>query len=145
MQTIPCLKEVPSDTINTPFTFVYGSVRCTTARQERSELERASRSLYLPRSLVAAAVWHLPPFDRARRVEVIVLNNSVAMAPLEEALLERVRAGMRGLKAPGHYDKVFKEECMYSFDTPFSPGGLYVNLKTFQVLKALRVGSKGRC
>ena len=55
------------------------------------------------------------------------------MAPVDEALLDRVRQGMRGLKAPGHYDKVYKEECMYSFDTPFSPGGLYVNLKTFQV------------
>lgn len=55
------------------------------------------------------------------------------MAPVDEALLDRVRQGMRGLKAPGHYDKVYKEECMYSFDTPFSPGGLYVNLRTFQV------------
>lgn len=55
------------------------------------------------------------------------------MAPLDEALLDRVRAGMRGLKPPGHYDKVYKEECMFSFDSPFSPGGLYVNLKTFQV------------
>jgi hypothetical protein len=51
---------------------------------------------------------------------------------LDEALLSRVRAGMRGLKAPGHYDKVFKDECMFSFDTPESPGGLYVNLATFQ-------------
>ncbi|KAI8465117.1 MAG: hypothetical protein J3K34DRAFT_473698, partial [Monoraphidium minutum] len=62
------------------------------------------------------------------------------MAPLDEALLDRVRAGMRGLMAPGHYDKVYKEECVYSFDTPFSPGGLYVNLKTFQGFGADYVG-----
>ena len=50
-----------------------------------------------------------------------------------EEPLARVRAAMRGLKAPGHYDKVYKEECMYSFDTPESPGGLFVNLRTWQV------------
>jgi len=65
------------------------------------------------------------------------------MAPVEEAVLDLVRAGMRGLKAPGHYDKVFKEECMYSFDTPFSPGGLYVNLKTFQVRLAVHCAAVG--
>jgi ubiquitin carboxyl-terminal hydrolase 5/13 len=53
--------------------------------------------------------------------------------PIDEALLDRVRAGMRGLRAPGHHDRVYKEECVFSFDTPYSPGGLYVNLKTFQV------------
>eukprot|EP00435_Cladocopium_sp_Y103_P032596 s601_g8.t1 len=31
---------------------------------------------------------------------------------------------MIGLKAPQHYDKVFKDECIYTFDTPFSEGGL---------------------
>jgi hypothetical protein len=55
------------------------------------------------------------------------------MDTVDEAVLDLVRAGMRGLKAPGHHDKVYKEECMYTFDTPFSSGGLYVNLKTFQV------------
>ena len=39
-------------------------------------------------------------------------------------------------KAPGHYDKVFKDECMFSFDTPFSPEGLYVNLHTWQAFGA---------
>ncbi|WIA38801.1 hypothetical protein OEZ86_002085 [Tetradesmus obliquus] len=49
-----------------------------------------------------------------------------------EDVLDKVRAGMRGLQAPGHFDKVYKNECMYSYDTPESPGGLYVNLKTWQ-------------
>lgn len=43
-----------------------------------------------------------------------------------------VRALMAGLRAPEHYDKVFKDECVFTFDTPFSDGGLAVNLRTFQ-------------
>lgn len=56
-----------------------------------------------------------------------------SMTAVPEEVLDKVRAGMRGLQPPGHYDKVYKDECMYSFDTPESPGGLYVNLKSFQV------------
>ncbi len=52
---------------------------------------------------------------------------------MNEDTLTAVRAGMRGLKPPGHYEKVFKDECMFSFDSPESPGGIYINLKTFQV------------
>jgi ubiquitin carboxyl-terminal hydrolase 5/13 len=52
---------------------------------------------------------------------------------VSEELLDRVRKGMQGLKPPGHYDKVYKEECMFSFESPESPGGLYINLKTYQV------------
>lgn len=55
------------------------------------------------------------------------------MSVVPEELLHRVRAGMRGLQPPGHYDKVYKDECMYSFDTPESPGGLFVNLRSYQV------------
>jgi ubiquitin carboxyl-terminal hydrolase 5/13 len=55
------------------------------------------------------------------------------MAAVCEEVLDKVRAGMRGLKPPGHYDKVYKEECMFSYQTPEAPGGLYVNLKTFMV------------
>ena len=32
----------------------------------------------------------------------------------------------------GAYDKVYNDECMLSFDTPFSPDGLYVSLSSFQ-------------
>ena len=53
--------------------------------------------------------------------------------PPDAATLDAVRAGMAGLSPPGHYDRVYKDECMYSFDTPESPGGLYINLNTFQV------------
>jgi len=51
--------------------------------------------------------------------------------PVSEALLDQVRAGMRGLTAATAYDKVYNDECVLSFDTPLSPGGLYVSLRTF--------------
>lgn len=35
-------------------------------------------------------------------------------------------------KVPSHYDKVFKDECMFCFCTALSEGGLYINLATFQ-------------
>jgi len=53
-----------------------------------------------------------------------------------EASIEKIRSVMSGVKAPQHYDKVFKDECVFSFDTPFSEGGLAVNLKTWQGLGA---------
>lgn len=56
---------------------------------------------------------------------------------VSEAVLDAVRAGMRGLQPPKHFDKVYKDECMFSFDTPESPGGLFVNLKTYQVQQTL--------
>eukprot|EP00197_Chlamydomonas_leiostraca_P007360 CAMPEP_0202873002 /NCGR_PEP_ID=MMETSP1391-20130828/22444_1 /ASSEMBLY_ACC=CAM_ASM_000867 /TAXON_ID=1034604 /ORGANISM="Chlamydomonas leiostraca, Strain SAG 11-49" /LENGTH=99 /DNA_ID=CAMNT_0049554155 /DNA_START=51 /DNA_END=347 /DNA_ORIENTATION=+ len=52
--------------------------------------------------------------------------------PLDEATLALVRAHMRNVKVPSHGDKVYKDECMFSYDTPESPGGLYINLTTFQ-------------
>mmetsp|Transcript_62 Transcript_62/g.92 ORF Transcript_62/g.92 Transcript_62/m.92 type:complete len:885 (-) Transcript_62:589-3243(-) len=51
---------------------------------------------------------------------------------IDEALLNLVRSHMRSVKVPGHHDKVYKDECMFTFDTPESEGGLYVNLSTFQ-------------
>lgn len=52
---------------------------------------------------------------------------------VDEGVLQAVRAAMRGLKVAGPHDRVYKDECAFSFDTPESPGGLYVNLTTFQV------------
>eukprot|EP00955_Chlamydomonas_euryale_P054748 355925-Chlamydomonas_euryale.AAC.4 len=60
---------------------------------------------------------------------------------VDEGVMDLVRAGMRGLKPPGSYHKVYKDECMFSFGTPESVGGLYVNLKSFQVCcKGCRAG-----
>ena len=47
--------------------------------------------------------------------------------------LESLLAGcLSGVKVPQHFDRVFKDECMFSFDTPLSEGGLYLNLNTHQ-------------
>jgi ubiquitin carboxyl-terminal hydrolase 5/13 len=49
-----------------------------------------------------------------------------------EGELGKVRGAMRGLTPAGAYDRVCNDECAFSFDTPFSPEGLYVSLKSFQ-------------
>ena len=53
---------------------------------------------------------------------------------LNEASLEAVRSAMRAKapRVPAHYDRVHKEECAFSFDTAFSPAGIYINLANWQ-------------
>lgn len=41
-----------------------------------------------------------------------------------------VRAAMGSFRIPQPRDKVYRSECAFSFDTPESPGGLFVNLAT---------------
>ena len=53
------------------------------------------------------------------------------MAPTE-AQLDAMRAAMRNVKAASAYDKVCNDECTFSFDTPFSPDGLYVSMGSYQ-------------
>jgi ubiquitin carboxyl-terminal hydrolase 5/13 len=53
------------------------------------------------------------------------------MAP--EALVDRVRAHMRAVKKPSHYDKVYKDECSFSYATPEALEGLFINMQTWQV------------
>lgn len=48
------------------------------------------------------------------------------------SLLPIIRGDMSKLKIPHTSDKVYKDECMFSFDSPFSDTGLYVNLVTFR-------------
>ncbi|GFR49486.1 hypothetical protein Agub_g11425, partial [Astrephomene gubernaculifera] len=58
---------------------------------------------------------------------------STATAPaVDEAVLALVRRHMHAVRVPSYNDKVYKDECMFSYDSPESPGGLYVNLTTFQ-------------
>eukprot|EP00959_Pyramimonas_sp_CCMP1952_P464436 9486612-Pyramimonas_sp.AAC.2 len=54
------------------------------------------------------------------------------MGSISEDVLNLVRAAMRQVRVPGAFDKVYKDECGFSFDTPFSSGGLYVNLVSLQ-------------
>ena len=44
-----------------------------------------------------------------------------------------IRQELRGgkLRIPAQHDKVYKDECMYSFDNPYCETGLYINIQTF--------------
>eukprot|EP00887_Chlorella_sp_A99_P001793 scaffold19.g1793.t1 len=62
------------------------------------------------------------------------------MAEVDEGVLELVRAHMKeDARAPGHFDPVYKEECMFCFAGPESPGGLYINLRTHQAFDEAHV------
>ena len=66
---------------------------------------------------------------RALQIEVTRCTGEKDMA--SEAVLTRVRAQMRGLRAPtSPTDRVHKDECVLSFDTPASPDGIYVKYAT---------------
>ncbi|MEW5315258.1 MAG: hypothetical protein WDW38_006701 [Sanguina aurantia] len=65
---------------------------------------------------------------------------SDATPAVDESVLAIVRTGMKTIKVAGHHDRVYKEECCYSFDTPESPEGLFVNLTTLQGFGAQYVG-----
>ena len=45
--------------------------------------------------------------------------------------LHIVRGEFSKLRLPKDTDNIYKDECIYSFDTPFSDDGLFVNLSTF--------------
>ena len=60
---------------------------------------------------------------------------------ISEDLLDVIRKGMRTAKVPTQFDRVFKDECMLSFQNPFSPGGLFVSLTTWQGYGTARLGA----
>ena len=51
---------------------------------------------------------------------------------VSEELLGSVRQQMSTVRVPAHYDRVYKDECQFSFDTPLSAKGLYINLNSWQ-------------
>jgi ubiquitin carboxyl-terminal hydrolase 5/13 len=51
---------------------------------------------------------------------------------MEPALLDRIRSHLSEVKVPSNYDKVYKDECMYSFASPESQDGIFVNMKNWQ-------------
>mmetsp|Transcript_23484 Transcript_23484/g.30695 ORF Transcript_23484/g.30695 Transcript_23484/m.30695 type:complete len:861 (-) Transcript_23484:288-2870(-) len=55
-----------------------------------------------------------------------------------------ILASLAEIHPPKHYDKVYKDECMFSFDTPFSSDGLFVNLKSLQGFGIRFVGQDAR-
>jgi ubiquitin carboxyl-terminal hydrolase 5/13 len=65
-----------------------------------------------------------------------------------DAVLRLIRSQFAHIKAPGPRDRVFKNESLLDFDTPFSPGGLYVSLATWaaygeRFIQAERAASGG--
>lgn len=46
--------------------------------------------------------------------------------------MDAVRKAMSSVKVPNRHDRVFNDECMFSFDTPYTPTGLYTSLTTWQ-------------
>jgi len=61
------------------------------------------------------------------------VQGPVIMA-VNEASLEAVRRAMHAQapRVPTYHDRVHKEECAFSFDTAFSPAGIYINLANWQ-------------
>ncbi|XP_014607776.1 PREDICTED: ubiquitin carboxyl-terminal hydrolase 5 isoform X2 [Polistes canadensis] len=45
--------------------------------------------------------------------------------------MEELMQHLGKIKIPKQTDKIYKDECVYSFDTPDSPTGLYISLATF--------------
>lgn len=47
------------------------------------------------------------------------------------AFCTKLEPHLARIRTPGNADKIYKDECVFSFDTPESEGGLYVCLSTF--------------
>ena len=52
----------------------------------------------------------------------------------DDCELDLIRAALKQVpvREPQASDRVYKDECMFSFNTSLSPGGLYLNLRTWQ-------------
>jgi ubiquitin carboxyl-terminal hydrolase 5/13 len=66
--------------------------------------------------------------------QLALVNGQSAMQDLTEEVLTDVRVHMKSIKVPTSFDKVYKQQCVYSFDSPLSDSGLFVNLKSWQAV-----------
>lgn len=48
-----------------------------------------------------------------------------------QQLNQNLQSNISNYKIPTIYDKIYKDECIYSYDSPYSDDGLYVNLVSF--------------
>mmetsp|Transcript_30229 Transcript_30229/g.81233 ORF Transcript_30229/g.81233 Transcript_30229/m.81233 type:complete len:847 (+) Transcript_30229:96-2636(+) len=64
--------------------------------------------------------------------------------PVDESLLAEIRKAMPTVKVPGAYDVVHNEECIFSTDTPFAPGGIYVSLTSWLSYSEAHVRTRSR-
>ena len=51
---------------------------------------------------------------------------------IDESVLKVLRAQASKCRVPQELSTVEKDECMFSFDSPWSPNGLYTNLNTWE-------------
>eukprot|EP00667_Euglena_gracilis_P003368 EG_transcript_3375 len=49
---------------------------------------------------------------------------------MDPSILDSIRAHMPKVVLPAAFTTVYNDQCMFSFDTPFSSGGLFVNMTT---------------
>jgi len=61
---------------------------------------------------------------------------------VDEALLAEIRKAMPSIKVPGAYDVVYNDEAIFSMDSPYAPGGLYVSLHDFRSYGEQDVGTR---
>ena len=54
------------------------------------------------------------------------------MSSISNDILSILRSSFSRLKIPTVHDKVYNDECVLTFDSPFSDNGLYVNIITWQ-------------
>ena len=54
------------------------------------------------------------------------------MSSISNDILSILRSTFNRLKVPTVHDKVYNDECVLTFDSPFSDNGLYVNIITWQ-------------
>ena len=59
---------------------------------------------------------------------------------MDQAVLQTIRGDFPKMRMPSSFDKVYKDECVMSFETPYSEGGLYVNLNSWQGYGRAHVG-----
>jgi ubiquitin carboxyl-terminal hydrolase 5/13 len=68
-------------------------------------------------------------FDGAGLCELL-LDRSPGIT-MDEGVLESIRAHLQHVKVPSSYDKVYKDECMYSFADAESEHGIFVNMRNW--------------
>jgi Variant UBP zinc finger len=109
--------------VDTGFSFILSCKEASAASRPRIGL---SPEAFWPSSCLLF-VWQ-PRIADCGCWECVLRCTACTMA---EAVLDRVRSALGDVKIPGTYDKVYKDECVYSFCSPESPDGLFVCLKTW--------------
>ena len=102
----------------------HGPSRSDTAKKTKKKKRASARAASSRASSPARSRESTPSRESAPKMSAI------------EAAIEVIRGAMREarppIRVPSGYDKVCNDECLFSFDTPYSPEGLYVSLGSYQ-------------